>query len=127
MDVHVKVLGFIHIVNSALLIAVALLVAVIGGVIGIAADDEAAAVVPIVATVVSLVLILLAAPGLLGGLGLLKYRAWARIVVVILSVLNLPSIPVGTAIGVYGLWVLLNDETGELFSGPVRRRQPYYA
>jgi hypothetical protein len=33
--------------------------------------------------------------------------------------MNLLSIPIGTALGVYGLWVLLNKETEPLFTGVV--------
>jgi hypothetical protein len=38
----------------------------------------------------------------------------------VLSALNLISIPFGTLLGIYGLWVLLNKETEALFASPVR-------
>jgi hypothetical protein len=34
---------------------------------------------------------------------------------IILSALDLPGVPIGTALGVYGLWVLLKPETERLF------------
>jgi hypothetical protein len=37
---------------------------------------------------------------------------------IVLSALGLMSIPVGTALGIYGLWVLLNEETARMFSSP---------
>jgi len=46
----------------------------------------------------------------------LSFRNWARILAIILSVLNLMNVPVGTALGVYTLYVMLDDETSALFS-----------
>lgn len=50
------------------------------------------------------------APALVGGLAMLRGREWADAVVLIASVLNLLSFPYGTALGVYGLWVLFSEE-----------------
>lgn len=55
---------------------------------------------------IAAVLILL--PGLIGGIGLLRRRPWARIVILALSVLLVPQIPFGTALGAFGLWILLS-------------------
>jgi len=60
-------------------------------------------------------MVALGIPGVIAGWGLMNFRPWARILVIILSILHLPSIPLGTAIGVYGLWVLFNDDTKRLF------------
>lgn len=46
----------------------------------------------------------------ISGIGILARQSWARILVIILSILSLPGIPVGTAIGIYGLWALLSSE-----------------
>jgi hypothetical protein len=58
---------------------------------------------------------LLAIPDLIGGIGLMRYKNWARILVMILSVLNLFNVPIGTAIGVYSLWALIQGDTEALF------------
>ena len=39
----------------------------------------------------------------------------ARILTIVLSVLNLIIIPFGTLLGIYGLWVLLSQNTAPLF------------
>jgi hypothetical protein len=57
-------------------------------------------------------------PGILVGIGLLKYRPWARIVGIVLSILDLIWLPIGTIVGIYGLWVLFSAETERLFNGP---------
>ncbi len=58
----------------------------------------------------------LAVPGIIAGVGLLKYRPWARILTIVLSALQLFSVPIGTAVGIYGLWTMLNNETEQLFT-----------
>ena len=58
---------------------------------------------------------LISVPTVIGGIGLLKFREWARILLIVMSALNLINIPFGTALGIYGLWTLLNDGTRVLF------------
>ena len=48
-----------------------------------------------------------AAVDFLVGWGLLKQQSWARLATIILSFFTVLSFPLGTAIGVYSLWVLL--------------------
>ncbi|HVJ35442.1 MAG TPA: hypothetical protein VND94_20190 [Terriglobia bacterium] len=65
---------------------------------------------------IAAVLILL--PGLIGGIGLLRRQAWARIVILALSVLLIPQVPFGAALGGLGLWVLLSRKGRACFGGP---------
>lgn len=51
----------------------------------------------------------LALATLVAGFGLLDYQSWARPLAVVISVLLLLKFPWGTALGVYGLWVLLSE------------------
>jgi hypothetical protein len=53
--------------------------------------------------------------GLVGGIGLLAFKPWARYLVIVVSALGCLNIPIGTLRGVYTLWVLLQDETIKLF------------
>jgi len=61
-------------------------------------------------------LLILSALGIIGGIGLLTYRNWARIMILILSVFDLFNIPFGTALAIYTFWVLVQDETVKLFT-----------
>jgi hypothetical protein len=53
--------------------------------------------------------------GLIGGIGLLGFKSWARYLVIVVAALGCLNIPIGTLKGVYSLWVLLQDETLKLF------------
>lgn len=48
-----------------------------------------------------------AAVGFAAGWGLLRREPWARILTIVLSFFALLNIPLGTALGIYSLWVLL--------------------
>jgi hypothetical protein len=89
------------------------------GIVGAAAEPEDAAiaipVIGIAGTALAMFLSVFAIPGLVTGYGLLQRKPWARIVGIVLSAISLINIPFGTAIGIYGLWVLLNKETELLF------------
>ncbi|MEE4116728.1 MAG: hypothetical protein V2I37_11195 [Marinilabiliaceae bacterium] len=54
--------------------------------------------------------------GIIGGIGVLNYQNWARMLVIVLSALNCLNVPIGTAKGVYSIWALLQDETVDLFN-----------
>ncbi len=56
-----------------------------------------------------------ALPHLLCGWGLLKKRPWARVLGIVMSAIALAIFPLGTALGVYGLYVLLHGETSLMF------------
>ena len=125
MQTHVKVVAVAFIVFGALGILAALaLMAVFGGaagVVGAGADpEEAAFALPIIGltgTVLTAFLLALSIPGLITGFGLLARKSWARVVAIVLCAIQLINIPLGTLVGIYGLWVLLNKDTEPLFSG----------
>jgi hypothetical protein len=53
-----------------------------------------------------------AALALVAGYGLLNRRPWGRIVAIIAAVLALLKFPIGTALGIYTLWVLVPGASG---------------
>ena len=124
MTTHVKILGVFYIVLSALGVCGALFVGlgvgIASGIVGAeaATSEEAAVALPIIGvagTALVVFLLALSVPGLIAGIGLLKFKPWARILAIVLSAINLINIPFGTILGIYGLWVLLNKETETLF------------
>ena len=78
-------------------------------------DEVATRVVGFLSYALPVFIGVLAILGLVGGIGLLSYRSWARILVIIIAALGCLNIPIGTLIGVYSIWVLMQDETIKLF------------
>ncbi len=117
MEKHVTFVGALRIGLGLLgiLAAMIVVVAVVGGGL-ISGDREAIRITAIVGPVVAFFLVLLSVPGIIGGIGLLKWKPWARFLVLILAVLDLFNIPIGTALGIYTIWVLMRDETVQLFA-----------
>lgn len=65
----------------------------------------------------SLIILFISVLGIIGGAGLFSFKPWARILVMIVSAINCLNIPVGTAKGIYSIWVLMQPETIEMFDG----------
>ena len=66
-------------------------------------------------TFVASFLLLKAILALLVGWGLLEYQPWARMFALVMGFLALLLPPVGTALGVYTLWVLLPEQSEREF------------
>ena len=63
----------------------------------------------------ALIILFISVLGIIGGIGLFSYKPWSRILVMIVSAINCLNIPVGTAKGVYSIWVMMQPETIEMF------------
>jgi len=126
MAQHVRILGILHIIYGALGVFVGLLVFLImGGIAGVVGvtdhSPDSALAIPILGGIGGLVFVILlciSLPGIIVGYGLLHFRPWSRLLALIMSALELFSIPFGTALGIYGFWVLLKPETEQLFNQP---------
>ena len=118
MRQHIDIVAWIHIAFGALGVLAALAVGGLLGGAGLFADDaQTAGFMVLLAGFVAVVLGLLSVPSLVGGWGLLKRRPWARMVVLIVSFLNLLNFPLGTLLGGYSIWVLMNDESRHILYG----------
>jgi hypothetical protein len=49
-------------------------------------------------------------PGIIAGIGLLRRQAWATTMAQILGFIYLVNIPLGTLVGVYTIWAIMNDD-----------------
>ncbi len=133
MTNHVKILGALHIVLGAFGIlcglGVLLFFGGLAGLVGLTDASEgrfvAVPILGVIAALGFLIAMALSLPGLVAGIGLLQFRSWARILTIILSAIHLLNFPVGTALGFYGLWVLLSQDGQRLFGAP--RGQPLRA
>jgi len=123
MDTHVKVLAALEIALGIMGLFVAAVLMIVFGIgataVGASGDPDAAFALPIIGiTGIALVtfIVLLSLPGIIIGIGLFRLRPWSRIAAIVFSILSLTLLPVGTLVGVYGLWVLFNRDTERLFA-----------
>jgi len=66
--------------------------------------------------VVGIFVMLFSLPSFAAGIGIRRRRPWGRIVGIVVGALALTSVPLGTALGVYALVVLIDKDVGEAFS-----------
>ena len=116
MEKHVTLVAVLNIGFGILGVLTAIFVLIGMIVANIYVEDyDARKIIPIAGTAVFLFLLITSIPEIIGGFGLLKRRPWARILILIVACLDLLWIPIGTIIGIYELWVLLQDGTVQLF------------
>jgi hypothetical protein len=114
---HVMVLAWINIGFSALFAFIGLFALFFLTGLGLAAEDaEAARILGFIGSGALVFFGALALPGFAAGYGLLKRRVWGRVLGIIVAVLDLFNIPIGTAVGLYGLWVLTYPEAADYFT-----------
>jgi hypothetical protein len=79
------------------------------------AFDDASSILGPIAVGIVFLNVLLAIPMVMTGMGLLRIQGWARTMGMVVCALAIISIPVGTMIGAYGMWVLTSMEVEPLF------------
>jgi len=98
----------------------------IASIVGTQAEaSDAAVAVPVlggIGGILFVVCLVFSLPSLVGGIALLNMASWSRVFMLVVSVLYLIHIPIGTALGIYGIWALTKPETQLLFE-----RQQYLA
>jgi tRNA A-37 threonylcarbamoyl transferase component Bud32 len=124
MEKHITIVAVLSIVFGTIgvLVGTFLFFVISGGGV-ISGDPTAMNITGIVATGVGGFFMLISVPDIIAGIGLLKRRSWARILAFALAILDLMQIPIGTAIGIYIIWALLNDETIRLFAQASEKRK----
>jgi hypothetical protein len=119
MKDHVKVIGILWVIFGVFCLGLAILVLLVF--FGVAQIPNVEEVSPgflrIIGIAVGSFLGLLALPQIIGGLGLVQHKEWARILMLVISFISLPHIPFGTALGVYSMIILFHPETVRMFHG----------
>lgn len=120
MKKHVTVVGAIQIGFGILsLIGAVVVFFALTFAKGFAGGDEVGqTVLRFISVSLPLLIGFMATLALVGGIGLLAYKPWARYLVIVVAALGCLFIPIGTLSGVYALWVLLQDDTIKLFEKP---------
>jgi len=116
MEKHINIVAALQIGLSIFNLLIVLLVYTFLNLISSFIDDQnARMIISLIANIVSVVLIIISIPGILAGMGLYKRKEWARILILVLSVIEIFSFPIGTAIGIYSIWALVQPETVSVF------------
>lgn len=111
MEKHINVVAALQIGLSIFTLLIVVLSYSIMNLIGGFIDEpEAKMILSIIGDVVATILIIVAIPGLIAGIGLYSRKEWARILTLIISVIALFNFPIGTAIGIYSIWALIQPE-----------------
>ena len=117
MAKHINILGSLFLTCSILMIIAGFSVNYFVPIAGeISGNSDAMRITSIIGKSIGIFLFIFALPGFICGYGLLTKKSWSRIFGIVLSCLSLLNIPFGTAIGIYGLWILFKDETIDLLS-----------
>jgi hypothetical protein len=117
MQQHVTIVGWLYVIGHLFFIVIGGFVFVLLAGIGVVVDNrEALSILGIVGTWIALFLTALALPGLIAGAGLLKRQMWGRVLAIIVAVFGLINFPIGTAISIYALFVLLQNAAADYFA-----------
>lgn len=117
LQLHVSIIGWLHIVGSALFLVIGAFAFILLPTLGnISGNPDGAAILSLVGTAIGLLMWALGLPGFLAGYGLLKHKSWARFLALAVGVLDLANFPIGTAIGVYTLLILTQSSANRYFT-----------
>lgn len=129
---HAQMLGILWIAYSALLLLVGMLMIVVfqhvlPGILRYEPPQQQGpppgvvfGLLRPVMHVVAVLILVKAAAGIAAGIGVLQRAGWSRILTLVLACVSLLSLPFGTALGVYSLWVLLSPNAEAEFHGLAR-------
>ncbi len=118
LDSHKKILGIVYLISGTLTIfGMLMLNAFLSVILSFAlqevdAEDQKAVelVGAFIQYVPAFVIIFLSIPTLIAGIGLLTKKSWATLFALIVGCLKLFSFPIGTAIGVYSIWIYSEEQ-----------------
>jgi ABC-type multidrug transport system fused ATPase/permease subunit len=117
MEKHKVLLGALYVIFGAFTVAGALFVIILvslnGGVIinPVNFNDY----LKLIGFLGSILLLLVSIPGIIGGIGLLNQRHWARNLILVVGIFYLFFIPLGTFLSMYTMLVLMRDQVALLF------------
>ena len=122
---HVNFIGVLFVVWGLLttLVGLSTLALGVGAVALIASAAQgggggqvAAGLTAFVFTALAVIAILWGIAHVVVGMPLRRRKPWARLLALVLGSIDLVLLPYGTALGVYALWVLLNEQGKALFA-----------
>ena len=115
MELHFKILAWLLIGSGILTGMLSSMVFLAGGIIGfmdipLPANFGMETLITSLISIVGVSMAVVAGSSVAAGVGILYYQTWGRVLALVVAAILLLKFPVGTAIGIYGLWVLLSTE-----------------
>ncbi len=118
METHKRILAILYLVSSAFQILVMILISTILGFLlpvileEVHVDDQWVLmwIIPFIRIIAVSIVLLFSIPAIIGGIGLLNQKKWAMTLVLVLGCFKLFSFPIGTALGIYTIWVYAEDQ-----------------
>jgi len=124
METHKRILAILYIISASLQILGLLFVSVFMSFIIPFIMEEAGPdaewvfvwLVPFIRIIAIVVILFFSIPSIIGGIGLLNNKSWALTLLLVLGCFKLFSFPIGTAIGIYTIYVY--SESNKISSQP---------
>lgn len=118
LDGHKKVLGILYVISAMLtILGMIMLNAILSIIFSFAfneVDPDERKIMELVLSIVqyvpAFVILIFSIPTLIAGIGLLTKQSWATIFALIMGCLKLFNFPIGTAIGIYAIWIYSEDQ-----------------
>ncbi len=113
MEIHKRILAILYIISGSLQILGMLIASAFISIIIPFIMDEAAPevqwifvwIVPFIRLFAVMIIFIFSIPSIIGGIALLNNKPWALTLLLVLGCFKLFSFPIGTAIGIYSIWV----------------------
>lgn len=120
MRTHLNILAVLYLITSIGEVFAAMIVFGLMSGIGVLSGDVFAfSFMAGLGTLIGAFLLIVGLPGLFLAWGFWRLSSWARPLGYVLGVLNLFNAPLGTLLGIYTIWALLQEETKRLLgAGP---------
>lgn len=117
MESHKRVLGILYVISGVMtmmfIVLMSLFVSTILTLVTQELDSSEAQVLELVTGILrflpAFIILFFSIPSVIAGIGLLYKQKWALILALILGCFKLFSFPIGTALGVYTIWVYAED------------------
>ncbi|MBL7873991.1 MAG: hypothetical protein JNM78_20430 [Cyclobacteriaceae bacterium] len=113
MDAHKRILAILYIISASLqILGMVIVTAFISILIPFIMDEAGPEaqwffvwVIPFIKFIAVGIVLLFSIPSMIGGIALLNKKDWALTLLLVLGCFKLFSFPIGTAIGIYTIWV----------------------
>jgi hypothetical protein len=137
MEKHVQLVGVLNVVYRSFMLLLSIFLLFLAAAFGrifefliryghVHAEEipyELLDLVPLILVLVGFLIGIVSILGIIGAVGVLRRKEWGRILLLVVSFFNLLRFPLGTILGVYSIWILLNAEAIRLFR-PVQMGAP---